>query len=86
MPRPITFEPRALMALKELPLSERAELTLGLNRLAVADDPYSVADPYMPDASGPMLYHGVLHFGRSRIAVVSLYQEHLRVISIRRNI
>ena len=85
MPRPISFEPRAASAATELPLSERAELALLLDRLAWAAEPYTVADPYMPDSSGPLLFHGVLHFGNGRLAVIALYEDQIRVISIRRN-
>lgn len=85
MPRPITFEPRAARAAGGLPLAERAELAAVLNRAASAEDPFTVIDPYIPDASGPLPFHGVAHFGADRIAVVSLYIDHLRVISVRRN-
>ena len=85
MPRPITYEPRALMALEALPLAERAEVVAAVHRVAGAEDAYAVADPYIPDASGPLPYHGVLHVGGDRIVVVSLYADHVRVISIRRN-
>ncbi|MFD0774723.1 hypothetical protein ACFQZ2_12365 [Streptomonospora algeriensis] len=85
MPRPITFEPRAARAAAALPSAERAELAAVLDRVAAAGDPFTVLDPYIPDPSGPLPFHGAAYFGADRIAVVSLYVDHLRVISVRRN-
>ncbi|WP_148046414.1 hypothetical protein [Halostreptopolyspora alba] len=82
MATPIRFEPLAQETILRLPPEDREALIERLYDVAEAEDPMTVADPYLPGGVGPLPYHGVVIAGRV-LAVISLYVGEIRVLSIK---
>jgi hypothetical protein len=67
-----------------MPRGASDAMSAALLRLAKAEDPTQVMDPYMRGGIGPVDYHGVVHAGGYE-AVVSLYGDEVRVLRISPN-